>query len=163
MSKAKKPAAKKPKAAKQVVFVVMRTGFDVSSYRGALPQIYPVTGSHVDLVAEVPVRGFATRKAATAYARQLDDEVRATFPAALLTEACGRNESGKLLPQVARRASELGLPPIKLGKEKYNHPTQFREWWAKHAADLSAEQKAALSEALAGMTFHHVKEIELEG
>jgi len=163
MSKAKKPATKKPKAAKATVFVVMRTGFEVTSFRGTLPQVYPVTGSHTNVIAEVPVRGFATRKAATAFARQLDDEVRASFPAALLTEAGGRNESEKLLPQVAKRANELKLPPIKLGKEKYNHPTQFREWWSKHAADLSAEQKAALWEPFAGMTFHHVNEIELEG
>jgi hypothetical protein len=163
MSKAKKAPTKKPKVAKKVVFVVMRRGFEASSYRNELPQYLPVTGSHVDIEAEVPVRAFTNRAEALSYARLLDDEVRASFPPPLLTEAKDDDERENPFPQMAKRASELGLPPIKLGKENYNHPTQFREWWAAHAKDMSAEQKAALWEPFVGLTFHHVREIELEG
>lgn len=166
MSKAKKPATKpsrvKPASTKRTVFLVVRAGLSVSQYRGRLPQYQPDTGSHVDIAAEVPVRAFATNAAAAAYAHVLDAEVRDAFPPPLLAAVFGRDDAAAR-QAIADKVKALGLPTIKFGKQPaYEYPEQFRKWWAENAVDMSAEQKAALWEPFAGMTFHSVKQVEVE-
>lgn len=161
MSKAK--AATKPKqaAGKPKAYLVVRVGFEVFQYLGRLPQVVPVSNDHDDRPAEVPVRAFATREAAEEHARQRDAEIRATFPPPLFADH-GEGEDA-FAARLAERVTALGLPPIKLAKQAFEHGRQFREWWAEHAADMSHEQRAALWEPFAHLTFHRVKEIELEG
>lgn len=166
MSKAKKPAkkaaARKPKSVK--MFLVVRDCFDANPYDGL--HFDRPTDDDGKRVSVVPVRAFATRKAATEYARQLDAEVRADFPPPMFAGE-EENDEDDDLPSLAvvvtAKLKELGLPLIKFGKEAYKHGEQFRKWWAEWAWDMTAEQKAALWEPFAGMTFHHVKPIEVEG
>jgi hypothetical protein len=162
MSKAKKPAAKKkPKSVK--MFLVVRDAFDANPYDGL--HFDRPTDDNGERVSVVPVRAFATRKAANEYARQLDAEVRVEFPPPLFTmdDGNGEEDHPPLAPAVTAKLKELGLPAIKFGKDAYKHGEQFRAWWAEWAWDMTAEQKAALWEPFAGMTFHGVTQIDVEG
>jgi hypothetical protein len=160
MSKAKKPAAnKKPKSVK--MFLVVRDCFDANPYDGL--HFDRPTDDNGERVSVVPVRAFATRKAATEYARQLDAEVRADFPPPLFSDDDDDDDRPALAVVVTAKLKELDLPAIKFAKESYKHGEQFRKWWAEWAWDMTAEQKAALWEPFAGMTFHRVKQIDVEG
>ena len=158
MSKAKKPAAKK-KPAKAKVYLVVRDGFDAYDYDGISYE--RPTDDEGDR-SLVPVRAFADKKAATEYARQLDEEVRATFPPSLFV---GSDDDDAPPPGKAlvAKVKELGLPKFKPGKFEYETGKLFRKWWAANVKGMSAEQRAALWEPLAGLSFHHVKTIDLEG
>ncbi len=158
MSKAKKPVAKKAKGVR--MYLVLRDAFDANDYDGL--HFERPTNDDGKRVSVVPVRAFATRKAAVEYARQLDAEVRADFPPPLFATD-DDDDRPSLAAVVTVKLAELGLPPIKFGKQGYEHGRQFCEWWAKHAADLSAAKKAALWEPFAEMTFHRVKQIDVEG
>jgi hypothetical protein len=140
-------------------FLVVRQALGVRAHFGL--EFAAVHGSYDDRPRDVPVRAFATRKRAEAFARELDAELRATFPMPLLMEAMG--EFVELTHWLPRFLSEQGLPPIEFSKERYPNAKKFRSWWAKHAGELSAEQRAALWQPFAGRRFHCVREIELEG
>lgn len=154
MSKAKKPTAKRK------VFLVVREALDASDYDGV--RYHPPSDDDGEK-SYVPVRGFATRKAANEYARHLDAEIRATFAPPLLAETEEENDGKAFAVAVNAKLKELGLPACRFGKQDYDHPKQFRLWWAANAASLSAEQRAALWEPFAGMTFHTVKQVDVEG
>jgi hypothetical protein len=160
MSKAKKPAKRKPKSVR--MFLVVRDAFDANPYDGV--HFQRPTDDDGKRVSVVPVRAFATRKAATEHARQLDAEVRASFPPPLFADDDydpDADERPSLAKLVTAKLKELGLPAIKFAKEEYKHGEQFRTWWAEWAWDMNAEQKAALWEPFADRRFHHVKQIEV--
>lgn len=165
MSKAKKPATKK--AAKKLrntpMFLVLRDCFDANPYDGV--HFNRPTNDDGERDNRVPVRAFATRKAANEYARQLDEELRASFPPPMFAgdDDPDEGERPSLASVVSAKLKQLRLPPIKFAKEMHKHGEQFREWWSENAADMSAEQKAALWEPFVDMTFHSVKQIEVEG
>ena len=166
MSKAKKKAAKKKaaKPGKVRMYLVLRDAFDANPYSGV--HFYRPTNEDGDRDNRVPVRAFATRKAAQEHARQLDAELRATFPPPLFAEddEPDDDDTRPSLPNLlTTKLKELSLPEIKFAKEEYKHGEQFREWWTEHASDMSAEQRAALWEPFADRTFHSVKKIEVEG
>lgn len=152
MSKAKTKA--KPKAKSRTVFLVVRTAYTLG-YGAA---IYPIVGVYDDEPRVVPVRAFATRKAAMAFAREQDAEAVETLPPPLLAELVP-----DLLERVAKVLAAHGLPPVAPARRGAHPGRTFHVWWAEHAKDLSAAQKAALWEPFAGMTFHSVRQIELEG
>lgn len=158
MSQAKKPK-QADQSAKVRVYLVLRDGFDANDYDGV--HYYRSTGDDGE-PSLVPVKAFATRKAANEYARQLDADIRSTFPIPLLAEEDRQADTKPFAVALVAKLKELGIPPIKFGKDEYEHPKQFREWWAKHAKDMSAAQKAALWEPFEGMTFHRVQAVELE-
>lgn len=152
MSKAKTKL--KQSAKTRTAFLVVRTAYTLG-YGAVLSPIYGIYDNEPRVV---PVRAFATRKAAEAFVREQDIEALATLAPPWLVE---------LAPDAIERVAEVlaahGLPPI-APAHRGEHPGRtFHLWWATHAKDLSAEQKAALWEPFAGLTFHHVKEIELEG
>lgn len=168
MSKAKKPAAKKKatkakarkKPQKVTMYLVVRDCFDASPYDGIS---YPrPTNDDGERESVVPVRAFATKKDAEEYARQCDEEVQLTFAPPLFTGE-DTDDENTFGAKVAATVKALGLPAFQPGKYDYESGERFRKWWAEHAADMSHEQRAALWEPFAGMTFHRVKEIELEG
>lgn len=160
MSKAKQAPNTTTPAQKTKVFVVVRDTFDASEYHRL--HFNRPTNSEGERNNGVPVRAFATKQAANDYAEVLDDEIRRTFPPSLFfcEDTDGEDTFG---PKLAMLVQSLSLPPFKPGKYDYESGKLFREWWAENAPNMSAEQKAALWEPFAEMTFHHVKEIELEG
>jgi hypothetical protein len=151
-----KPVATK----KRELFLVVRMPLAGGHRYGC----YPIIGQHENDMREVPVRAFAKKADAEAYARELDAEVRAHIPLPLLAEVIDRFDrltDNALSTRLPALLAEHGMPPITFGRRPIG--VEFREWWAKHAADLSADQRAALWEPFAGMTFHWVKQIEVEG
>ncbi len=166
MSKAKKPAKKaaatkpaaRPKAPTKVrVYLVVRQAFEGSDYEGTH---YPKARSDGDDPNEVPVRAFASETAADDFAQELDADLRATFPPPLF--ACD-DDDDNAGPRVEAAVAALGLPEFKGGKYNCDSGPRFVKWWAKHAANLNAEQRAALWQPFAGMTFHRVRTVEVEG
>lgn len=158
MSKAKKkPAAKKPPPKPVRVYLVVRRAFSAGTYEGLSYGTPETDDGHPN---DVPVRAFANKGDAMRFARELDDEIRRTFPPPLFG---GEDDDDNAGPRIATAVAALGLPAFKGGVYNYLSGRRFGEWWAKHAADLSAEQKAALWEPFQGMTFHQVKQVEVEG
>lgn len=153
MRKAKPTAARKQK-----LFLVVRQAIDSYESRGL--EFTQVHGSYDDKPREVPVRGFAKRSDAEAFAHELEAELRASFPFPPFVGMAARLPLPEWLPQLL---AERGLPPIQLTKAGYHQDAEFRRWWTDNAADLSAQQKAALWEPFAEVRFHHIREIELEG
>lgn len=152
MSKTK--AKPKPPANTRPAFLVVRTAYTLG-YGGT---IFPILGTYDNERRVVPVRAFPTRKAAEAFAREQDAEALASLPPPWLAELVP-----DLLEQVAAVLAAHGLPPI-LPAGRGAHPGRtFHVWWAKHAKDLTTEQKAALREPFQEMTFHEVKQVEVEG
>jgi hypothetical protein len=157
MSKAK-TTVKTKKAAGVTVFLVVRDAFDAHDYDGIY--LDRPTNEEGRRVSVVPVRAFATKAAAAAFAKQCDEDIRRTFPPPLFA---GIDDDKPFTAVLAALLKKLGLPAVKFGKEPFNHGREFRQWWAENAKNMSAEQKAALWEPFAGMTFHRVKQVELEG
>jgi hypothetical protein len=92
----------------------------------------------------VPVRVFGDRAAAEAYRAECDAEVRAALPPALYAgyESWERIGGAKA---VTAALQALGLPPPKFARDnEWRHMDEFRKWWADHAADLTAEQRAGV-------------------
>jgi hypothetical protein len=143
-------AKAKPKS--RTMFLVVRTALAVGS------GYYPITGQYDNEPRVVPVRAFATRKAAEAFAREQDAEALAALPPPWLAELVP-----DFLDRVATVLAEQGLPPVAPPRRGAHPGRTFHVWWAEHAKDLSAAQKAALREPFAGMQFHHVRQIEVEG
>jgi hypothetical protein len=147
----------KPAAKTRTLFLVVR----LPLAGGRVYGVYPIVGQHENDPREVPVRAFVRKAYAEAHARELDAEVRADFPLPLLAEVIARVDDPAFATRLAALLAEHEMPPITFGRRPIG--MQFREWWAKHAADLSAGQKAALWEPFSEMTFHWVKQVELEG
>jgi hypothetical protein len=152
VSKAK--AKPKPAAKKRAAFLVVRTAYTL----GYGATIEPIRGVYDNEPRVVPVRAFATRKAAEAFAREQDAEALAALPPPWLAELVP-----DFLDRVATVLAEQGLPPVAPPRRGAHPGRTFHVWWAEHAKDLSAAQKAALREPFAGMQFHHVRQIEVEG
>jgi hypothetical protein len=159
MSKAAKGSAKKA-AKTRTIYLVVRDAFGMTDYDG----VHAVREYDDEQeLSEVPVRAFSGRKAAVEHARQLDEEVRATFPPPFLVDDDSEGLTKQLVAALVAKVKAADLPAIQFGTDAFDHPKQFREWWSENVADMSHEQRVALWEPFAAVTFHRVKEIDLEG
>jgi hypothetical protein len=101
----------------------------------------------------VPVRAFPDRKSAEAYRAQLEAEARAELSPALF---CSYNAPKGLAARL--RAFKFDAPTFRKGGD---NGEQFRKWWAAHATDLTAEQRAAIWELFTDVSFYRVSETTL--
>jgi hypothetical protein len=127
------------------VYLVERVGLAVARYidRSALHPSGGESGPN-----RVPVRAFADRAQAEACRDALEEEARqSASPVQFI--AYDLPVSGR---EVESALCDLGLPPPELGADPVGYDYQARrrqvaqlcEWWAEHAAEMSAEQRAAL-------------------
>jgi hypothetical protein len=146
MSKARKPG-KGP-----AVYLVERAAYRAWDYSG----LHYGRCDNDEGESYTPVRAFADKAAAEACRDALEAEARASFSPALF--------AGYSMPKgLTAKIKKLGLEPPKLDKEAYKQADDLREWWAKNAAEITAEQHAALWAMFDDVHLYRVSTQKLEG
>jgi hypothetical protein len=132
------------------VFVVERLAWKVWTFTS-----YPIYDAcDNDGGSFVPVRAFTNRKAAEAFRQTLEAEARATFsPAHLLHDLTREDMQSRVQP--------LGIELFKAAEKEWDSLKPLRDWWTKHAAELSPEQRAALWKPFDDVAFYRVTEAPL--
>jgi hypothetical protein len=151
VSKARKRPLREPAPKPARVYLVERAALRAWDYEG----LHYTTCSCDQGDSHVPVRAFADEAAAQVCCDALEAEARAMLPPALFA-------SYSLPEGLAQRVKSLGLPALKLGRDKSGRAGAFRQWWGEHAARITPEQQAALWELFDDVKLYRVRSQKLE-
>jgi hypothetical protein len=132
------------------MYVVQRVGMQTGRYAD-FPAFYPCNELEPENWSLVPERAFATRAEAEALCRELELQARRTLPPVRFMPY--------LLPlppkETAAALRTAGLKPPSFGPAGDAHDFRARQrplailrgWWARHSAQITPEQNAALWDA----------------
>lgn len=148
MSKAKA----KPKG--KTVYLVVRLALTL----GHNGSIYPCHGTYDEDAREVPVRAFASQRAAEQFAYEQNAECCRVLTPPLLQELTGLPDE-----PINELLLEMDLPPIPPPRRGEHPGRGFHRWWAEHAANLSTKQRKSLEGMFSAAVFHTVRPVRVEG
>jgi hypothetical protein len=142
MSKSRKP---------RTFYLVERQAYRVWAFQRT--PFYGPCSYEDDEKSYTPVKAFADEDEATAYRARLEAEARADLSPALFCEY-------DVPSGLAERLREMGYEPPRFGKGSKNGEV-FRLWWARHAAEITPEQQAAIWELFPDVAIYRVSKISL--